>query len=207
MAYVFINPVTAGMTVEGELGERLSAHGHTRVTCREDWVQRVRAGYAEFLRNAGRPVLDTRCPRAAALAAELPGGGECVAAPVLPILLSCGRELAQREDLADGDKIITAPCSFLAGAGNALGLPRTRFVLASQFLEEIGYKGAEPLNKSPIPLGFFDSITDGILCISGEAEIVKAMGNKLPPWVRLVEMLYCPGGCHCGDGVYNEAKE
>ena len=121
-------------------------------------------------------------------------------APVLPILLHCAEELSQRKDLQYGQIVITTPCRALVEQGNKLGLDRTTFVTAKEFLADIGYNSATPITRSPIPPGFYDPLSVSVVSATGEKEIAKEAVN-LSKGIRLFEMLFCFGGCHNGDGI------
>lgn len=200
MASIFINPVTAGMVSRRTLEARLKQRGHRRVDCENDWAGAVRRQYGELLKNADRTVADTRCPAAVSLVKGLPGGRRLLFAPILPILLNCATELSERRDLAGEDIIVTTPCRALAAAGEALGLPRVRFMTARELLSDIGGVPVKRLEASPIPLGFFRELNVRTEAATGRDGIVNAL-EQLPGDAELLEMLYCPGGCHNGDGV------
>ena len=202
--YIWINPVTAGLYSPEALASLLFRRGCTRVHCTGDWGQAVRD---KTLRCAARsrqtPLADARCPMAADLVRR--HGGPALA-PVEPILIHAARELAGREDLADGPKLITTPCAALAELGNSLHLPRTRFVPWTTLLKEWG----EPpvpvrLKESPIPPGFFDNTGLRVKKITGEAQITAYLAAERRGDEQLVELLYCPEGCHNGDGVLCDA--
>ncbi|WP_243035194.1 hypothetical protein [Clostridium sp. AF32-12BH] len=90
----------------------------------------------------------------------------------------CARELSARSDLADGDKIITTPCRILAEQGNALELPRTRFVSWKDFLAELGETPEDAPEASPIPPGFFADLKVPVVSLSGREEIETYLGQS-----------------------------
>lgn len=199
MTYVLINPVTDRMTDPEELEKALCAHRLQRVTCRENWTRRVLEEYSAVLRTEKKTVLDTRCPMAVELVRAL-HIDRIREAPVLPILLHCAKELSERKDLQEGEIVVTTPCRALAEQGNHFKLPRTVFITAREFLDRIEYHSVKQLDCSPIPPGFFDSLGTVTVTATGLREITdKAV--LLPPETRLFEVLFCPGGCHNGDGV------
>ena len=199
MTYVFINPVTDRMTSPEILEQKLCSRNMHRVYCRENWSERVLEEYSKVLMTTDRTVLDMRCPMAVDFVRTLKL--EAVReAPVLPILLHCAEELSQREDLQNGQILITTPCRALEEQGNMLALARTTFITAKKFLADIGYNSATPIMRSPIPPGFFDPLSVNVVSATGEKEIAKEAVN-LSKGIRLFEMLFCLGGCHNGDGI------
>ena len=199
MTYVLINPVTDRMTNPEELEKALHEHGLRRVFCRENWALHVLKEYSEVLQTEDKTVLDTRCPMAVELVRAL-HIDRIREAPVLPILLHCAKELTDREDLQEGKIVVTTPCQALAEQGNRLKLPRTVFITAREFLDVIGYHSVKQLDCSPIPPGFFDPLGVVTVTATGGQEITERAAS-LPLKTRLFEALFCPGGCHNGDGV------
>lgn len=121
-----------------------------------------------------------------------------------PILIHCGLEASERDDLRDEEKVITTPCQALADMGNAMQLKNTRFVTWNQFLESIGEAPTSNLlEASPIPPGFFKDINVVTVSVTGEDEIKKYLKKDMPEKIQLVEMLFCRDGCHNGDGISN----
>lgn len=199
MTYVLINPVTDRMTDPEELEKALCAHRLQRVTCRENWTRRVLEEYSAVLQTEKKTVLDTRCPMAVELVRALQID-RIREAPVLPILLHCAKELSDREDLQEGEIVVTTPCRALAEQGNSFNLPRTEFITSREFLDVIGYHSVKQLDCSPIPPGFFDPLGVVTVTATGGQEITERAAS-LPLKTRLFEALFCPGGCHNGDGV------
>lgn len=188
------------MISEEELQDLLKRHDLTQIRCHEDWGAAVLMEYDRLLRHAGDAVIaDARCPAAAALVQSL--NPEIRIADIEPILIHCARELAARTDLSDGDKIITTPCRVLADMGNELRLSHTRFAAWNDFLTELGETIHPAVDASPIPPGFFDKLPYNIVSRSGRESIeIYVTGDE---WrnAELIELLYCPQGCHRGDGV------
>lgn len=187
----------------------LARHGLVRVKCRTDWGAVVREKYRTRVEQAEEILVDVRCPMAAGLTRELTqsagaGGqaGHFRIPDIEPILIHCAREISGREDLRDGDKLITTPCQALAEAGNGLELPDTRFVTWNGLMESVGeiLAGNLPEN-SPIPPGFFSGLEVEMDSLTGQEPIEAYIrsGGRSP--ARLVEFLYCDEGCHNGDGV------
>ena len=203
MAYIWINPVTDSMYEPDILDQFLQAHGHKRVRASIDWPAIVKEKYRLAVEQAPHTVMDMRCPKIRELMDELDITSGVTVPDIQPILIHCGQEIAQREDLQDAEKIITTPCQALADMGNALGLKDTWFVPWNRFLESIGSEPeGMPPKESPIPPGFFAELGLKTVSVTGEEEIRNYFENYVPDEVQLVEMLFCKGGCHNGDGIW-----
>lgn len=202
MAYVWINPVTDSMYEPDILDRFLQAHGHKRVRASVDWPVIVKEKYRLAVEQAPHTVMDMRCPKIRGLLDEM-GITSAVTIPdINPILIHCGQEVSGWEDLQDAAKIITTPCQALADMGNAFGLKDTWFVPWNRFVEFIGSEPAGiPPKESPIPPGFFVALGLKTATITGEEEIRNYFEKYEPDEVELVEMLFCKGGCHNGDGI------
>lgn len=205
MRYVFINPVTALMYEPEALNRQLERAGYRRIECRAVWKGIVKARYGKLIGELNCMIADARCPAAVDMLRALQPEGMCIA-PLEPILLCCARELSTRDDLADGDKVITSPCSALADAGNALSLPRTRFATWREFARDANIS-IEPraLSECPVPPGFFDGLPCTVLSATGREQILRLVAQAPKHGAGIAELLYCRGGCHNGDGVWPEA--
>ena len=137
-----------------------------------------------------------------------PSGSLAVPA-IEPILLHCAREIAGRPELWGEKKIITTPCQALADAGNELGLSDTEFIPWNRLLERLepsrgpgdgNRLKAGTLEESPIPPGFFSALGE-VDSVTGPDAVERYLGRECWKGVKLVELLYCDGGCHNGDGV------
>lgn len=202
MAYIWINPVTAGMYETDVLNEFLRQHGYKRFETSQDWLTVVKEKYRLATQQATNTVMDVRCPKIKEVLDDLGVVSDITIPEINPILIHCGIEGSERENLQDEEKIITTPCQALADMGNALGLKNTRFVPWNRFVEAIGDKPKGSLPKeSPIPPGFFDELGLKTVSITGEEEIRDYFENYVPEEVQLVEMLFCKDGCHNGDGI------
>ena len=149
LTYLWINPVSERMISEQNLERILTEHHLTQVRCCKDWCSSVNL-IERYKEEKGVPIQ---------------------VADIEPILIHCARELSARSDLADGDKIITTPCRILAEQGNALELPRTRFVSWKDFLAELGETPEDAPEASPIPPGFFADLKVPVVSLSGREEI------------------------------------
>lgn len=207
MQYVFINPVTALMYSEKELTDQLNRAGYTPVSCNVVWRDVVRERYRQLIESDANIWADARCPRAVELVKKS-GTNAIKVAPIEPILISCARELDERDDLRDDDIVITTPCGALADAGNALRLTHTSFMTWSEFSRRAQIELVpQALSSCPVPPGFFDELPCRVVSVTGSADINRLLDRVPEPDVRLIEMLYCPEGCHNGDGVWPDLND
>lgn len=202
MAYIWINPVAAGMYESAALDEFLARYGHKRLATTGDWLTIVREKYARAVEQSERPLMDMRCPKIKPLLEEVGVTTDVMIPEIKPILIHCGEECSAKEELQGEEKIITTPCQALADMGNALGLENTQFIPWNKFAEELGGEPERMQPKeSPIPPGFFDGMGVKVDSITGEEEIKNYFRAGVPDDVALVEMLFCKEGCHNGDGI------
>ena len=181
------------------LEKLLKKHDLTRVVCRESWGEIVLRKYRELLEHADGTFADARCPAAVSLVHSLQP--EIRIADIEPILIHCARELAERSDLANGEKIITTPCRILADMGNKLELKDTHFVPWNRFLAALGEPMEPAPDASPIPPGFFKNLPFSFVSRSGRPAIESYVTGNDWKSAKLIELLYCVQGCHRGDGV------
>ena len=202
MPYVWINPVTNSMYEPEILDEFLQSHGYKRFYTSKDWLTIVKEKYRSAVNASGHTVIDVRCPKIKDLLEEIGITSKVTIPDIKPILIHCGQEGSELEDLLNEEKIITTPCQALADMGNALALEHTWFVPWNKFEESIGCEPmAKALKESPIPPGFFEDMGIKTDSVTGEKEIREYFGKGIPEGVKLVELLYCKDGCHNGDGI------
>lgn len=204
MAYIFINPVVGNMYKKEELDELLLNNGYSRVEVETDWHKIVKEKYNETLKSTEKTLLDQRCPLAIDTISEYINDNDALIPQIDPILIHCGIELANREDLKGKKKIITTPCESLASYGNKKNLEDTVFISWKEFIKNLNSHNKSMvrlLDESPIPPGYFDSLEAKVTSLSGEENIVSYFKNNLHKKDDLVEMLYCTNGCNNGDGV------
>ena len=204
MAYIFINPVVGNMYRKEELDELLINNGYSRVEVENDWHKIVKEKYNEALKSTEKTLLDKRCPLAIDTINEYINENDAFIPQIDPILIHCGIELANREDLKGKKKVITTPCESLASYGNKKNLEDTVFISWNEFIKDLkSYDKSivKLLDESPIPPGYFNSLEAKVSSLSGEENIVSYFKNNLYKKDDLVEMLYCTNGCNNGDGV------
>ncbi len=201
MKYIWINPVTESMYDPETLSAFLQKNGYETVTVSTDWANIVKEKYQDAVASAALPVVDMRCPKILGLLEKIGIPSSVTIPEIEPILIHCGREISQREDLHGAEKIISTPCKALADMGNALCLPETTFLPWNKFLHTTrGTFAAAPPKKSPIPPGFFEGLGFSCRSITGEQEIRELFQNQTFE-IDLFELLFCKDGCHNGDGI------
>jgi len=204
MAYIFINPVVGNMYKKEELDELLLNNGYSRVEVETDWHKIVKEKYNETLKSTEKTLLDQRCPLAIDTISEYINDEDTLIPQIDPILIHCGIELANREDLKGKKKVITTPCESLASYGNKKNLEDTVFISWKEFIKNLNSHDKNMvrlLDESPIPPGYFNSLEAKVTSLSGKENIVSHFKNNLHKEDDLVEMLYCTNGCNNGDGV------
>ena len=200
--FVWLNPVSMAMYGGPQLLEQLMKKGFEPVECQVDHIAAVREKYRQAVRGANGCVADVRCPLAVAYIKERYAPDFLEYPKIEPILLHCAREL-QRKLSGQGTLIITTPCQSLKELGAGLKLPETEFFT---FLElaakaEISLRKKD-LEESPIPPGFFEEFGDAVRVLGSRDKIDRYFsGESARGRERLLELLYCAGGCHRGDGV------
>lgn len=192
------------MYIKEELDKLLFNNGYLRVEVENDWHKIVKEKYNEALKSTGKTVLDRRCPLAIETIDEYINEEHVFIHEIDPILIHCGIEIANREDLKGHKKVITTPCESLALYGNKKKLEDTEFISWKEFIKTLSENEkvkVKQLDESPIPPGYFKSLDAKISSISGKENILKHFENDLHKKDDLVEMLYCINGCNNGDGV------
>lgn len=203
--YIWLNPVVFGMYGETQLTEALKAKKYEIVSCKADHIARVKQQYREMVEKNAGCILDMRCPAAAAyVKKQLRDMEEKLIFPKIgPILIQAARELAAALDFSDGsDLTIITPCSELRNLGNEKKLPSVRFLTWREFAaqHDLHLTRAE-LKESPIPPGFFAEYGKEAVSLASKEEIDSFFAERGYEEKRIAEMLFCPQGCHNGDGV------
>ncbi|WP_311694898.1 hypothetical protein [Sneathia sanguinegens] len=196
--YILLNPVVINSYNLSFLEKKLNNLGFSLVFSKEDQAKIVKNEYKALLQKEKGTILDQRCPlivdyfKKSKLNVKFHN--------IEPILIHIAKEIAYREDLADGQKWIITPCTALKKYGNSLNLENTFFFTWDEFCNKysLNLKGKK-LDNSPIPFGFFSDIEKNV--ISVEEKDLKNISNVSIKKVRLIEGLYCHNGCHNGDGV------
>lgn len=202
MRYIWINPVTANMYDPDALNNFLTAHDYIRVEASSHWLDTVKEKYKQAVKTAEHTLIDMRCPKTLDFIDAYELKDHVTIPPIEPILIHCGRELSEREDLLGYEKVITTPCQSLADLGNSLHLQNTTFIPWNQFLASLdGRLAAVPPKESPIPPGFFEGLDCKKTSVTEKQNICDLFETFKPGEYDLIELLYCKNGCHNGDGI------
>ncbi len=204
MRYIFLNPVVQSLYDAERLRAFLEACGYRQIGCDVDWVSVVRQKYRQALRDADGIVVDMRCPEAVRRLKEANRPDSLVFPDIEPILIHCAYELAQDERYRLDEITVITPCTFLVGYGEKLGYTGVSFMTWTAFTALQKKRGILPpilknLEESPIPPGFFQPICPHVFLLTGESCFSRRI--DFPRGTELVEMLFCPDGCHHGNGV------
>ena len=168
-------------------------------------IPAVKELYKDCLRNnSKRPVIDSRCPAAVQLISDEFPNLINYLSPIKPILIT-GAELALAEfkEIFKKQPIsltIVSPCNALTRYGDE----RYLIITWKKFKEKQKLNFPEkPPENSPVPLGFFNELGVAVVGASGENNIRKLLANfhSLGPNFQIIELLFCEGGCHNGDGL------
>lgn len=201
MTYIWFNPVIIAMYGWNQLETFAKNNQFQSVQCKEDWGSYVKDRYKEHLTVATKTILDMRCPKAVDYIKEHFPAEEYTFPDIEPILIHCAREV-HKNMTGDDRLLITTPCQELAEYGNKLDLKNTTFISFNQLLEEKHAKlSPSDLSASPIPPGFFHGSSNDCITLTGEEEIQLFFSHPQNTNLRLIELLYCPQGCHNGGGV------
>ena len=171
------------------------------VTCEENHLQIVKNKYEEQYKGCNSLLCDNRCPKAVSYVRNHYGDANLEYSTIQPILIHCAEELANRYKDHDAKLYIITPCTDLKDQGNKLNMKNTIFQTWTEFCREHNIiLKRKTIESSPIPPGFFDNIPD-VVSLSSKNEIDCYFQEVSQKDKRLIEMLYCQGGCHNGDGV------
>ncbi|MDR1831258.1 MAG: hypothetical protein LBQ97_00815 [Fusobacteriaceae bacterium] len=199
--YLWLNPVVTAMYPADSLENELSAKGFHVVACRRKITDLVKSKYRRALEQAGKCLLDGRCPKAREYFLQNHGPDSFAAPAIHPILIESALEIHRRY-AGKGRLYIVTPCDSLKAYGERLGLSGTRFFTWKEF---VGIYQIETmpsdLKESPIPPGFFAEYADAVLSLPSKEKIDQLGGNPDLGGIRIIELLYCPDGCHNGDGI------
>ncbi len=208
--YIWLNPIVEAMVRKNrhEVREVLEKKGYTIVAC-TNGAGLVRKAYLDYVSKTSRlPVIDARCPKVTTLIREkYPLLADNIA-PIEPILLTCAEELYAKyvtPDVKGTALIVISPCTWLVKRGDLLFGEKVCFLTWKDFCEKEGLSNYPRLEASPVPPGFFTGLDLPVIEANGgkdvEAVLQRASEKTLPRGTLLLELLYCEGGCHLGDGL------
>lgn len=197
---IVLNPLIQQMLDEdaySKLLDEIKAWGH-QPTDSAPGIAEVKRQYQECLFETKTfPVIDSRCPKIRKmLIEEFPDLME-LRAPIDPILVT-GAKIRRKEcGNKNIEMVIVTPCE----AFSYIHLSNTRMITWREFKGLIHfYPPQKMLDESPVPLGFFDSLGVKVYGASGEENCRKLL-TDMPSDAELLELLWCEGGCHKGDGL------
>ena len=199
--YIWLNPVVLKMYDQQELLTVLGSLDFQIVACEENHIQTVKDKYKKRYEECRYSLCDNRCPKAISYVKTHYDHADLEYAAIQPILIHCAEELADKYKNDDAVLYIITPCTDLKNAGNKLSLKNTVFQTWTEFCREHNiYLNRKSIEASPIPPGFFDNIPD-VVSLSSKDDIDRFFQEPFKQDKQLIEMLYCQGGCHNGDGV------
>lgn len=212
MKYIWINPVVMEMynKQEIDLKNYLEAIGYETLEGNSKLLDEVRHQFSEAVKEKKGIVLDTRCPLAIEKIKEHQLEMDYYVPEVYPILIQTAFYLYEKhiEGHAEHELSIMCPCRALAHLGNNLaskkGKERIVFYAWNEWAAAHFISNARRIDFTPIPLGFFKDTGLEVRELTGEEEIlsgVSSLRKSSSKQVQIIEMLYCKGGCHNGDGV------
>ena len=199
--YIWLNPVVLKMYDQEELNHALESLGYQIVTCEENHLQTVKNKYKKQFDTCRHSLCDNRCPKAIAYVKSHYDYEGLEYSTIQPILIHCAEELANRYKNDEAELYIITPCTDLRDLGNKLAWKNTKFKTWTEFcMEHQLILTSRTTESSPIPPGFFDNISD-VVSLSSKEDIDGHFQQTAKQDKQLIEMLYCKGGCHNGDGV------
>ncbi len=151
-------------------------------------------------------LIDARCPEAVNFIEKSFPELVRYVASIEPILIHGTRYLAEKHlaNLED-ELVMVTPCTAFSERYGEKFPPNISFIPWNIFAESItGWKTNQKPEATPVPPGFFNTLSAQVFEATGEEEIRSLLSEK--PWENaqepiLIELLYCPGGCHTGDGM------
>ncbi len=201
MTYVWFNPVVINMYGWEQLEYVAKKTDLQPIQCKEDWGNFVKDRYRQEIADSKKTILDMRCPKAVDYIKNNFPVEEYVFPDIEPILLHCAREV-QRYLSEYDELIVITPCKELAVSGNNLELKNTTFLPFTDLRKRATLDLIpKELEESPIPPGFFSKISKKSIMLTGQDQIHAFFSKSQKINAEVIELLYCPQGCHKGPGV------
>lgn len=212
MKYIWVNPVVVKMyeAQEVDLNTYLEAEGFKILQGDLKILDEVRDQFVEAVNRKQGIVLDTRCPLAIDQIKRHCGTDTFHVPEIYPILIRTAFYLHQNyiENSNQDELHIMCPCKELSELGNKLAKKQHKknitFYAWNEWAMQYPIPAVNKIGSTPIPMGFFDKAPIKVKGLTGEDEIL----SEIPKYkkieikdVELIEMLYCKGGCHNGNGV------
>ena len=202
--YIWLNPVVLKMYDQEELTAALGSLGFQIVISEENHLQTVKNKYKEQYEGCKQLLCDNRCPKAISYVKAHYDHASLEYSTIKPILIHCAEELANKYKQHEAELYelyIITPCTDLRDLGNKLALKNTIFQTWTEFCRDHQIiLNSKPTETSPIPPGFFDNIPN-VVSLASKDDIDRYFQCAPKQDKQLIEMLYCQGGCHNGDGV------
>lgn len=199
--FLWLNPVVVQMYGGPDLENELTQRGYELVFCQQDPIADVKEKYAAVIQKAHTCVADMRCPMAVDYIKETYAPDFLEYPDIEPILLHCAREL-HTSCAPLGELWVVTPCAALSELGNRLSLSAVTFCTWRDFArQEHLAPPKKQLLASPIPPGFFAEYGSDALVLNSREEIDRYFSSLPHSSKKVAELLYCPFGCHNGDGV------
>lgn len=200
--FLWINPVASEMYASPTVRSQLMKNGFELVSCVQDHIAYVKGKYRLSIEKSLRCVADMRCPMAVSYIKEQYTDSHLEYPDIEPILIHCARELQKRLE-GKGDLYITTPCASLRDLGNSLELAGVKFYTWNEFAKQQGLLlQKRTLEASPIPPGFFVEYGTKAKVLDSKGKIDRYFSSmSQTPGEKILELLYCSGGCHNGDGI------
>ena len=208
MKITILNPLIRNLLEREDyqkLLEKLDAQGYRVIDLYDD-LKKVKKivlqKYADWLSKTSKfPVIDSRCPRIRKLLIyEFPHLMDFWA-PILPILIT-GAELKIEELKSRNIEVsgyLVSPCKeftrWFFSKEDIIIVTWQEFKNLISF-----YPPQRLLTQTPVPKGFFNDLEVKVYGETGENECRKLL-SRIPADAQLLELLWCEGGCHRGDGL------
>lgn len=210
--YIWLNPVVLQMTEAEERENSLQKLSFEEVHCRENHIETVRKIYREAAalekrreqQGASHQLLcDVRCPMAVDLVKTQFPQAKVIYPKTLPILVQSAAELSKRTAAEpEAQLTVITPCEALCVLGRLQGYPRTVFMTWKAFCRRYDlHPRMKRQEQSPIPVGFFAGCAERVVSLDSRESILHFFTEQREAEADIVEMLYCSGGCHHGEGM------
>ncbi len=200
---LWLNPVVWNMYDRQLLESELSSKNFTLVHCEQNHIEHVKQQYRQAVTNNSNCITDMRCLLAVSYIKQTYATDFLAFPPIHPILIHCALELHQRyTNNPEQQLFIVTPCQSLKQLGASLCLRQTHFFTWNEFVLTYGVTSErQQLKESPIPPGFFQEYGKRAHSLASKQQIDAyfTLDDKTP--AEILELLYCPDGCHNGDGV------
>lgn len=203
--FLWINPVTLNMLRD----EGIDVNGFAKdlefefIDVNPIIAKGVKKLYVDYLKGQAKTIIDARCPLAVDYICEQFSELKDNIAPIKPIFITTAHVLYDRyinKETSD-ELYMISPCNALCNCDRELGSRRITYITWKDFKSKFNIEYDFKPISTPIPMGFFDNCDIKVYKanskedIDGIKEVIKEHNYDL------IEVLYCKGGCHNGDGL------